>query len=62
MQEVTPKVVAMAVSTVMRMFRILFQICLFSIVLFSFWLVDVLWHTDDADVADDHRFYFTIFT
>ena len=61
MQEVTPKVVAMAVSTVMRMFRILFQICLFSIVLFSFWLVNVLWHTDVADVADDHRLLFHYF-
>ena len=33
MHEVTPKVVAMAVSTVMRMFRTLLQNCLFSIVL-----------------------------
>ena len=31
MQEVTPKVVAMAVSTVMTMFRILLQISLFMI-------------------------------
>jgi len=36
MQEVTPKVVAMAVSTVMMMLRIFPQMFLFSIVLFCF--------------------------
>ena len=38
--EVTPKVVAIAVRTVMSMFRILFQSCLFSIVSLVFsWLM-----------------------
>ena len=32
MQEVTPKVVAMAVNTVMTMFRILLQISFFSMI------------------------------
>ena len=36
MQEVTPKVVAIAVSTVMTMFRILLQIDLFSMMFFCF--------------------------
>ena len=36
MHEVTPKVVATAVRMVIRMFRILLQSCLFSIVQFSF--------------------------
>ena len=36
MHEVTPKVVAMAVSTVMTMWRIFPQTDLFSIVLFSY--------------------------
>ena len=36
MHEVVVKVVAMAVSTVMMMFRILFQRVLFSIVLFFY--------------------------
>ena len=44
MQEVTPKVVATAVRMVIRMFSILLQSCLFSIVslVFSGWLMGCL--------------------
>ena len=57
MQEVTPKVVAMAVSTVMMMLRIFPQMFLFSIVFVFVLRVDgfVVWLLDfsSADYADE---------
>ena len=54
-QEVTPKVVAMAVSTVITMFRILLQMFLFSI--YDFWFMISFCTTDCTDF---HGLFFYI--
>ena len=54
MQEVTPKVVAMAVSTVIRMFSIFFQISCLFIVLNS--LVSVFFAPQIAQIFTDYIF------
>ena len=49
MQEVTPKVVAIAVRTVMMMLRILPQIDLFSMVVFKFRISTINCHSERSE-------------
>ena len=51
MQEVTPKVVAIAVRTVMMMLRILPQIDLFSMVVFKFRISTINCHSVFYDIS-----------
>ena len=43
MQEVTPKVVAIAVNTVMTMWRILLQRFLFIVMSYKLWVISLFW-------------------